>query len=93
MFEIISFTLWIIATFAIDQYQHFVKESIINKALSQKLKLDSNKTKSNKQKKQLQQMSHEDDIEKQQMSLYSEASTINSTLSLDRSNVKSPVRV
>lgn len=48
IFEIVSFTLWLIATFIIDAYQFDLKETIVNKALAQKFKIDSNKSRVNK---------------------------------------------
>ena len=60
---------------------------MINIALAQKFKMNSDKIKTQKVKKQLQQMSHEDDIENQARAVenqdWDEGSTLNSTL--DRS--------
>jgi len=48
IFEIVSFALWLIATFIIDAYQYDQNETIVNKALAQKFKIDSNKSRVNK---------------------------------------------
>lgn len=48
IFEIVSFALWLVASFIIDAYRFDQKETIVNKALAQKFKADSNKSRVSK---------------------------------------------